>query len=175
MTSKAAAAAAAGDLRRPAGRLTSEEAWSLLAGTGVGRLVFSRQALPAVRLVAHVVTQDGALVIRVRDEAVLGRGGVEAVVAYEADHVSSRARAGWSVVVTGVAAREDDADRAARYRGLLPLWDDGGGEDAILRITPSMITGRRLGPDGPRERSAPGCRRAGAERERPSPGVRSAG
>src|SRR6188472_2145262 len=83
------------------------EAMRLLASVEFGRVVFTLNALPAVRPVNHLV-DNGRIIIRTRLGAAVATtvrstqpGAV--VVAYEADHFDPGPRTGWSVVVTGRA------------------------------------------------------------------------
>ncbi|MFF0430755.1 pyridoxamine 5'-phosphate oxidase family protein [Streptomyces sp. NPDC004327] len=129
--------------------LDADEALRLLAGVPLGRIVFSRQALPAVRPVNHLM-DGGDIVIRTHEGAALtlqakeaGAGGV--VVAYEADEIDLDARLGWSVVVTGYCRLVDDPEEAARYRSVLRPWTDQK-TDHVVRIHPDLVTGVRLVP-----------------------------
>jgi hypothetical protein len=86
-------------------QLDGAEAIRLLASVGYGRVVFTLNALPAIRPVNHLV-DEGRIIIRARltsaiSAAVRSSDGV--VVAYEADSIDPHARAGWSVVVAGRA------------------------------------------------------------------------
>jgi nitroimidazol reductase NimA-like FMN-containing flavoprotein (pyridoxamine 5'-phosphate oxidase superfamily) len=125
------------------------EALGLLASAPIGRIVFTRHALPAIRPVNHVVDQ-GDIVIRTHEGAALSSAAEQAgpsgvVVAYEADSIDPDTRLGWSVVVTGYARLITDPELAARYRLLLHLWVDQG-TDYTVRIRPDLVTGYRLVP-----------------------------
>ena len=76
----------------------------LLASVDYGRVVFTLNALPAIRPVNHLV-DDGRIIIRTRltttISAVMGSARSGVVVAYEADNFDPQSRAGWSVVATG--------------------------------------------------------------------------
>ncbi|UKY48543.1 pyridoxamine 5'-phosphate oxidase family protein [Streptomyces inhibens] len=129
------------------GELSREESLALLAGVPVGRVAFSLHALPAIRLVSHIVL-DGCVVFRAHEGAcVVGRVSVTGVVAYEADELDPVTGTGWSVGVTGTATLVRDPAQLARYRTLLPLWIDGavdGARDEVVRISPDIVTGYRL-------------------------------
>ncbi|QNP68300.1 pyridoxamine 5'-phosphate oxidase family protein [Streptomyces roseirectus] len=123
------------------------EALALLGSVSLGRVVFTRQALPTVRPVNHVLV-DGDLVIRTHERAALtlraGQGeGDGVVVAYEADDIDPVTHLGWSVVVTGYARLVTDPGERARYDALLRPWVDRTMEHAI-RIHPTLVTGVRL-------------------------------
>ncbi|MBF6175615.1 pyridoxamine 5'-phosphate oxidase family protein [Nocardia blacklockiae] len=117
----------------------------LLAAAVVGRVVFTRNALPAIRPVNHLV-EDGSVVLRTRFTAQLTsemRGRSPVVVAYEADDIDPVRRVGWSVVVVGFARPVTDPVLVARYELLLQSWVDGS-TDAVVVIEPEIVTGVRL-------------------------------
>ncbi|KJY42777.1 pyridoxamine 5'-phosphate oxidase [Streptomyces sp. NRRL B-1568] len=126
------------------------EALELLKSVSFGRIVFTEQALPAIRPVNHVV-DGGDIVIRTHGGAALashalppgeaGAGGV--VVAYEADVIDPDTHLGWSVVATGYAHLVTDAEEVARYRAMLRPWVSGA-KDFAVRIRPQQITAVRL-------------------------------
>lgn len=103
--------------------LDGVEAMRLLASVGHGRVVFTSNALPAIRPVNHLV-DDGRVIVRTRltakvSAAVRSNAGAGVVVAYEADDLDPHQRLGWSVVVTGLATTVSDPDQIARYEQLL--------------------------------------------------------
>ncbi|WP_406005178.1 pyridoxamine 5'-phosphate oxidase family protein [Streptomyces sp. NBC_00637] len=127
--------------------LDGVEALRLLGSVSLGRIVFTRHALPTVRPVNHVLV-DGDLVIRTHGDAALTRytrqtGGEGAVVAYEADDIDPDTHLGWSVVVTGYARLVTDPQELARYRALLRPWAAQRMDHAV-RIHPDLVTGVRL-------------------------------
>lgn len=123
--------------------LATVEALELLAQVPLGRVVFSHEALPAVRLVNHVIA-DGHIVIRAHSgAAVLGAAGADGVLAYEADRIDDRTRTGWSVIVTGTASLVHEPDRLARYESLLNPWIEAE-MGHVIRIRPDIVTGYRL-------------------------------
>ncbi|MFH7598962.1 pyridoxamine 5'-phosphate oxidase family protein [Streptomyces racemochromogenes] len=142
---------AAGPVRRAEG-MQAAEALALLDTVDVGRVVFTRDALPAVRPVNHVV-DGGEIVIRVQDDSTLAallgvHPGTGVVVAYEADSIDPDGHLGWSVTATGYATAVTEPDEIARYARLLRPWVAGTASGAI-RIRPDLVTGYRLGPGGP--------------------------
>ncbi|MEV5986636.1 pyridoxamine 5'-phosphate oxidase family protein [Streptomyces sp. NPDC052051] len=130
-------------------RIDAAEALRLLGEVSLGRLVFTRHALPTIRPVNHVL-HDGELVIRTHEGAALtsraretdGRG---VVVAYEADSIDPVTHLGWSVVVTGYALPVTDPDELSYFRSVLSPWVDGT-MDHTFRIRPDLVTGVRLCP-----------------------------
>lgn len=113
--------------------LTREQALALLGSVSLGRIVFTRDALPAIRPVNHALI-DGKLVIRTHEGAALtaaaGKHGV--VVAYEADAIDPDTHLGWSVVVTGFARLVTDPQTLARYETLLTPWISTRMECAVV-------------------------------------------
>ena len=109
--------------------LGEQECLRLLGTTGIGRLAYTRAALPEIRAVTYTL-RDGAVVIPTRTGSALARAVRGAVVAFEADSYDQTARTGWSVTVVGPSrvvalGRPDDsgacliAVRAALVRGWL--------------------------------------------------------
>ncbi|MGW2209675.1 pyridoxamine 5'-phosphate oxidase family protein [Streptomyces sp. NPDC001781] len=133
--------------RRPV-ELGPAEALRLLAGVTLGRLVFTRQALPSVRPVSHVL-DDGDIVIRTPEDATLtphgeGGDGRGVVVAYQADSIDAATHLGWSVVVVGYARLVTDAEEIARVRARLGTREPWHDAELVARIHPELITGFRL-------------------------------
>jgi nitroimidazol reductase NimA-like FMN-containing flavoprotein (pyridoxamine 5'-phosphate oxidase superfamily) len=132
--------------------LSREQAMRLLRSVPMGRIVFTHHAMPAIRPVNHIVDQEGRIIIRSHEGAAIvtvadtSRG---TVVSYEADQIDTGARAGWSVVATGLAWVVDNPKEAAAYREMLRPWVTGE-LDYIIRIEPTIITAFELanGHDG---------------------------
>ncbi|UIX34232.1 pyridoxamine 5'-phosphate oxidase family protein [Streptomyces sp. GQFP] len=124
--------------------LGRDEALKLLAEAPLGRVVFSHQALPAIRPVNHLVEDSGDIVIRTHTRAaLLGRAALSEVVAYEADALDPATRTGWSVVVTGTASQVSDPAELDRYQAVLAPWVDTE-MDHVVRIRADIVTGYRL-------------------------------
>ena len=134
---------------RELAELPKDEALRLLASVPFGRVVFTAQALPAVRPVNHLV--DGSrIIIRTSLGSALRTDvdGTGTVVAYEADEIDPVTRQGWSVVVVGRAVPVTDELHRLRYRELLQPWA-AGQRDEVIAISTDMVTGYRLvPPDG---------------------------
>ncbi|MCS0604893.1 pyridoxamine 5'-phosphate oxidase family protein [Streptomyces sp. LP11] len=126
--------------------LDRAEALRLLGSVPLGRIVFTRRALPTVRPVNHVL-DGGDIVIRTHEGAALTSrarqgDGTGVVVAYEADAIDPDTRLGWSVVVTGYARLVTDPAELGRVRTLLSPWaPQEGGMDHAVRIRPDLVTG----------------------------------
>ncbi|MEU6058307.1 pyridoxamine 5'-phosphate oxidase family protein [Streptomyces sp. NPDC047097] len=116
----------------------------LLAGVTLGRLVCTRDALPAV-LVGHHVVVDGEILVRLYDRAAAASvtasaDGSGTVVAYQADLVDPVTRTGWSIVVTGYALGRTTP---ATGHGS-PPYPSPAPDEYLLRIRPGIVTGSRL-------------------------------
>ncbi|MDN3029191.1 pyridoxamine 5'-phosphate oxidase family protein [Streptomyces sp. S.PB5] len=127
--------------------LDPAEALRLLGSVPLGRVVFSRKALPAVRPVNHLL-DGGDIIIRTHDGAALVSharqdAGDGVVVAYEADDIDPATRLGWSVVVIGYCHLVTDSEQVTRYQETLHPWSDQE-MDHVVRIRPDLITGIRL-------------------------------
>ncbi len=134
------------DEYRALDELSRTQALELLGSVSLGRLVFTHQALPAIRPVNHVVEGESIIVRATVGAAITsaaGRHGV--VVAYEADAIDSQTRLGWSVIVVGTARLMTDERAAARYRARLRPWIAGTAED-VITISAELVTGFRLIP-----------------------------
>ncbi|MFD7624897.1 pyridoxamine 5'-phosphate oxidase family protein [Streptomyces sp. NPDC059851] len=143
------------------------EALRLLGTVPLGRVVFTRHALPAVRPVNHLLDGED-IVLRVHDGGALAAlaapsDGAGVVVAYETDDIDARSRLGWSVVVTGYARPVTDPAQAAAYEDLLRPWVLGPEPCRVVRIRPDLVTGFRLEHYPAPERGADGHPRAAAE------------
>ncbi|GAA5614759.1 uncharacterized protein Rv0080 [Streptomyces platensis] len=123
------------------------EALRLLGSVSLGRIVFTQDALPAIRPVNHLLDR-GEIIIRTQEGASIAtatrQAGMEGVVvAYEADTIDPVTHVGWCVVVTGYCRPVTDPRDLAYYRELLHPWTEGQREHA-LRIRPDLVTGLRL-------------------------------
>ncbi|MBN9636140.1 MAG: pyridoxamine 5'-phosphate oxidase family protein [Actinobacteria bacterium] len=132
--------------RLPAGaqRISHSEALGLLAGTDYGRIVFTLNALPAIRPVNHLVDR-GRVIIRTRLSSALSQAlsaGNSLVVAYEADCMDRSTRTGWSVVVTGRAYSLTDPAEIDDYERRLQPWVNHA--DTVVAVEPDIVTGFRI-------------------------------
>lgn len=125
--------------------LPAWESMRLLGSVSLGRVVFTAQALPAIRPVSHLV--DGDHVVIRTDCAVRisarPRAGTGTVVAYQADALDPLDHLGWSVIVVGVARQVTESGAADRYRRALAPWGQGD-TDQVIAIRADVVTGFRL-------------------------------
>ena len=122
-------------------RLGRAESMRLLASAQVGRLIFTVNALPAVRLMNFALV-DGLIVLRTAADTTVARKVHDVIVAFEADDLDPVTSSGWSVLITGRAARVADPELIARYRKVpLEPWAPGE-RDQFVTITTEIIEGR---------------------------------
>ncbi|MER5434118.1 pyridoxamine 5'-phosphate oxidase family protein [Streptomyces sp. NPDC002588] len=124
--------------------LGRQECFRLLAEVPVGRVVYTRQALPAVLPVNFSLDEDASVLLytSARSELVQAIDGV--VVAFEADEFTTATRSGWSVVVTGRATVVTDPAEHERLsltgpRSWMPVQDG-----VFVRIESELVSGREL-------------------------------
>ena len=127
--------------------LTRADAVALLETQEVGRLVYTRRALPAVTPVNYAV-RGAAVLIWTNSGASLAQAVRGAVVAFEADELDRAARSGWSVTVTGTAGLVSDPLELERARADGPVPWAPGTKEYLIRIPLTMVTGRWLRPRG---------------------------
>ncbi|MUM04626.1 pyridoxamine 5'-phosphate oxidase [Mycobacterium sp. CBMA 213] len=124
-------------------------ALQLLASIDYGRVVFTLNALPAVRPVNHLL-DGGRIIIRTRLTSAIARAisASEAlVVAYEADQMDLETRTGWSVVVAGRAYTVTEPAEIAEYERRLHPWVNHA--DTVVAIEPDIVTGYRINTTNP--------------------------
>ncbi|WP_306191518.1 MULTISPECIES: pyridoxamine 5'-phosphate oxidase family protein [unclassified Streptomyces] len=125
--------------------LDRQECLRLLAKVPVGRVVYTRQALPAVLPINFSLDTDAAVVLRTSPGSELVRAIDGVVVAFEADEFDAATRSGWSVVVTGRATVVTDPAEHERLSRVGPDSWMPVREAVFVRIESKMVTGRELG------------------------------
>ena len=124
-------------------RLSRDECLTLMASVPVGRIIYTRRALPAVELV-NFALDHGDIVIRTDSSGKLAAAARGAVVAFETDQVDLAGQSGWSVTAIGPSTEVTDPDELARLRTIgLTSWAPGE-RDHFIRISPVMLNGRHL-------------------------------
>ena len=124
--------------------LGPDECLDLLRSEPVGRLAFVHDGSPDVLPVTYVVSHGGVAFRTAAgsklDTALMGRP-----VAFEVDGFDRERRAGWSVVLKGVAEFVEDPDRIAELdeRDLQP-WSPHAEDGAWVVVRADEISGRRL-------------------------------
>jgi uncharacterized protein len=128
-------------------QLSRDECLRLMASVPVGRIIYTRQALPAVELV-NFALDNGDIIIRTDHGGKLASATRGAVVAFEADSVDTDRHVGWSVTAIGHSHEvtgPDEIDRLERMG--LTSWAPGK-RDHFIRISPGILNGRRLSTAG---------------------------
>jgi hypothetical protein len=112
--------------------ISEQECWNLLATASVGRLALSVRALPVILPVQYYLDNRNITACLGHHE-LPERSLNEAIVAFTADSIGPRTRAGWSVEILG--------------RSVIPLkvrFDSACGRltsGQVVRIEPGTISG----------------------------------
>jgi uncharacterized protein len=130
-------------------QLPRDECLELMASVPVGRVIYTRRALPAVELVSFAF-DSGDIVLRTDPSGRLAAAARGAVVAFQADCLDHANQAGWSVTAIGPSGEVTDPGEISRLRTIgLSSWVPGA-RDHFIRISPEILTGRYLGAIGTR-------------------------
>ncbi|MGV9416476.1 pyridoxamine 5'-phosphate oxidase family protein [Streptomyces sp. NPDC003674] len=124
--------------------LSRQKCLRLLAGVPVGRVVYTRRALPTALPVNFSLDSDSSVVLRASGDSDLVRAIDGVVVAFEADDFDAEVRTGWSVVVTGratVVTEPAEHERLSRTGPRSWVVTHGG---VFVRIEAELVTGREL-------------------------------
>ncbi|MFJ9668843.1 pyridoxamine 5'-phosphate oxidase family protein [Streptomyces sp. NPDC101219] len=124
--------------------LGRQESLRLMAKMSVGRIVFTRRALPAVLPVNFSLDDDEAVLLRTSATSDLVSAIDGAVVAFETDDVDEARHSGWSVVVTGSATVVTDPAEHERLTRTGPVSWVPAPQEVFVRIEPELVTGREL-------------------------------
>lgn len=124
-------------------RLDRGESLRLLASVPVGRLIFTVNALPAVRPMNFTVV-DGLIVLRTGAGTTVARHVDGDIVVFQADELDAATNSGWSVAFTGRAALVTDPEAAARYRAVPLIPCAPGTRDQFVTITTELAEGIRV-------------------------------
>jgi nitroimidazol reductase NimA-like FMN-containing flavoprotein (pyridoxamine 5'-phosphate oxidase superfamily) len=126
------------------GVLPRQECLDRLAAARVGRLAFVSQGDPVILPVNHGMDGD-SVVFRTATGSKLLASDSEQVVAFEVDGFDVDRRAGWSVMVRGVATTVEDQEEVKRLNllGVWP-WADLVERTHWVRIRTYSLTGRQV-------------------------------
>jgi nitroimidazol reductase NimA-like FMN-containing flavoprotein (pyridoxamine 5'-phosphate oxidase superfamily) len=123
--------------------LSRGECLRLMASVPVGRIIYTRQAMPAVELV-NFALDHGDIVIGTDHGSTLAAATGGAVVAFEADSLDPSGQASWSVTVIGQSHEVTDGEEISRLEQIgLSSWAPGEHEH-FIRISPGILSGRQL-------------------------------
>jgi hypothetical protein len=138
-------------------QLSRDECLRLMASVSVGRIVYTRRALPAVELV-NFALDHGDIIIRTDSDGKLAVATQHSVVAFEADRLDPDQQAGWSVTAIGRSGEVTDPAEIGQLQKMgLSSWVPGAREH-FIRISPEILNGRRLrvsGQQTPADHPAP--------------------
>jgi uncharacterized protein len=124
--------------------LSPGECLRLMASVPVGRIIYTRQALPAVELV-NFALDHGDIVIRADRSGTLAVATRGTVVAFGAGSINASEQADWSVTVIGHSHEVTDADEISRLEQIgLSSWAPGQQQKNFIRISPGILNGRQL-------------------------------
>lgn len=124
--------------------LGPQECWALLRSRPVGRLGVLHDSAPEIYPINHIV-DGGAILFRSSGGTKLRGLDRNPSVCYQVDDFDEHETVGWSVLVKGRATLLTDPEDLRRADDLpLELWALDGAS-VWIRITPSEITGRRIG------------------------------
>ena len=123
--------------------LSPDECYELLAAGQIGRVVFTTPDGPVAFPVNYAMAGQVVLLRTGADTELAAR--LDCLVGFEVDHLDEELGQGWSVLVTGRAARVTSEQRIRRLEARTSLrpWA-GGARDLYVQITPYRITGRTL-------------------------------
>jgi uncharacterized protein len=111
--------------------IARDECIELLKSAPIGRIIYTYQALPAIRPVRFSLV-GGAIFVPTRAGSPLAVAAQDAVVAFQADQYDACERTGWSVTMVGHAT-------------LIPIGDDSPPRLRaccdVLRIAPEQVCG----------------------------------
>lgn len=126
--------------------LSEDEAVRLASTVAVGRVGYTRFAMPAIHVVNFALDGDKP-VFRTRKGAKFAAAIADTPVAFEVDRIDEEHHCGWTVSFIGRAHLVTDAAEHERLQqmGITP-WA-GGDRDWFIRIETQIVTGRRIKPD----------------------------
>lgn len=137
--------------------LGRQECMALLRSAPLGRIAFTRQALPAIQPVNFAMDGEDVIICTVSGSK-LSAATANSVVAFESDDFDAAGRCGWSVMLIGQARRVTDPDEVATLKSLaLHTWAPGH-RNQFIRIHPEIVTGRRISCDRPNSKVRSGDR-----------------
>ncbi len=136
-------------------QLSRDDCLRLMASVSMGRIIYTRQALPAVELV-NFALDHGDIVIKTDGDGKLAAATRHTVVAFEADCLDAE-QAGWSVTAIGPSREVTDPEDIGRLQKIaLSSWTHGIREH-FIRVSPEMLNGRRLRAHGQEDGDGADC------------------
>jgi len=122
--------------------LTEEECLGLLRSRRLGRVAYD-DAGPVVLPVNYVI-DSGTVLFCTSPYSSLGQHLRASQAAFEVDEIDDETHAGWSVLVRGPAKYVELTDLPVAAARPTPWRGCEGAQSLHVRITPRLISGRRL-------------------------------
>ena len=120
--------------------LREDECWQLLSSHDVGRVAYTRRALPAIATVGYALVGHRVLLHCRDDDLAAALDGQ--VVAFQVDAHGSGSGAGWSVLTTGTASRLSSPTDRVRSPRERTSWTNQD-EPAAVSLTIGALQARR--------------------------------
>jgi hypothetical protein len=124
-------------------QLSPGECLRLMASVPAGRIIFTRQAMPAVELV-NFTLDHGDIIIRTGHSATLAGATRGTVVAFQADSLNPAGQASWSVTVIGHSYEVTDPGEIRRLEQAGLSSRAPGEDEHFIRISPGILNGQQL-------------------------------
>jgi nitroimidazol reductase NimA-like FMN-containing flavoprotein (pyridoxamine 5'-phosphate oxidase superfamily) len=123
--------------------LDEPQCFALLATNTLGRVGITMSGLPVITPVNYALVGDN-IVFRTGEGSKLHAASNRAVIAFEVDYYDAESRTGWSVLAIGRAETIDESEISAFAAEELPLPAALGARVHYVRLTPELLTGRRI-------------------------------
>ncbi|MGI9604638.1 MAG: pyridoxamine 5'-phosphate oxidase family protein [Acidimicrobiales bacterium] len=123
--------------------LSEAECWEVLRAAPVGRLAVSVLNKPDIFPVNFSIV-EGEIYVNTAPGTKLAAAVSDEIVAFEVDRLDEFGRRGTSVVVRGPAVEVEALEELMALENVVEPWDSAD-KRRFLRITPTEITGRRIG------------------------------
>jgi uncharacterized protein len=128
-------------------QLSRDECLRLMESVSVGRIIYTRRALPAVEVV-NFALHHGDIIIMTDSGGKLAAATQHSVVAFEADLLDADEQAGWTVTAIGQSREVTDPAEIGQLQKIgLTSWASGIREH-FIQISPEILNGRRLRVSG---------------------------
>jgi nitroimidazol reductase NimA-like FMN-containing flavoprotein (pyridoxamine 5'-phosphate oxidase superfamily) len=124
--------------------LDREECLSLIRSKHVGRIAWCGVRGPQVLPVNYVVTDDDAVLFRTSPHSQIAKALYETQAAFQVDDADEFLQAGWSVLIVGTATYLRDPNDIPTDLDDRPTPWAGGVRTMYIRVSPDVITGRRV-------------------------------
>lgn len=129
--------------RRELVELDRGDCLRLLSKGVVGRVIFTRYALPTAHPVNYLLDNE-EIVFQTGEGGALALATRNAVIGFEVDDIDYRNRTGWSVVGVGRAYEVTDPDRLADLTNRMPEPWAPGRTAHVIALPLQQLTGRYL-------------------------------